>query len=420
AKTWRFEIRKGVEFHNGKTLEPADVVASINYHRGADTKSAAKFLLKEVSDVKTDGQSVIITLEAANADFAFILADYHLGICPSRDGVIDWASGVGTGPYKFEAYEPGVRAIGSRNEKYFKADAAYADSIELLTIQNPTVRASALMTNSIDVMDRCDPKIVAVLRKRPGIVVTEVAGNLHYTMPMDVTVAPFDNLDVRLALKYAIDREAILKSILRGHGVLGNDHPIGRGNRYLNTSLPQRHYDPDKARFHLKKAGAEGLTVSLSAADAAFAGAVDAAVLVAEQAKQVGITINVIREPNDGYWSNVWMKKPWCMAYWSGRATEDLMFSYGYSKNSASNDTHWSNERFETLLVAARAELDDAKRRAMYWEMQKIVSDDGGAIIPVFASYVGAHSGKVGHPDVIASNLDMDGGKVTERWWIDS
>ncbi|TIO63482.1 ABC transporter substrate-binding protein, partial [Mesorhizobium sp.] len=206
----------------------------------------------------------------------------------------------------------------------------------------------------------------------------------------------------------------------RGHGVLGNDHPIGRGNRYFNTSLPQRSHDPEKARFHLKKAGAEGLTVSLSAADEAFAGAVDAAVLFAEQAKQSGITINVVREPNDGYWSNVWMKKPWCMAYWSGSVTEDLMFSSGYSKSSAWNDTRWSNDRFETLLLAARAELDDAKRRDMYWEMQQIVSDDGGVIIPVFASYVGAHSNKVGHPDVIASNEDLDGGKVTERWWINS
>ncbi|MER9345333.1 hypothetical protein NKI41_32325 [Mesorhizobium sp. M0601] len=180
--------------------------------------------------------------------------------------------------------------------------------------------------------------------------------------------------------------------------------------------MPQRHYDPDKARFHLKKAGAEGLAVSLSAADVAFAGAVDAAVLVAEQAKQSGITINVVREPSDGYWSNVWRKKPWCMSYWSGSATEDLMFTSGYSRNS--NETHWSNERFETLLVTA--ELDDAKRRAMYWEMQKIVSDDGATIIPVFASYVGAHSSKVGHPDVIASNYDMDGCKITERWWINS
>ncbi|MER9959149.1 peptide ABC transporter substrate-binding protein, partial [Mesorhizobium australicum] len=121
-----------------------------------------------------------------------------------------------------------------------------------------------------------------------------------------------------------------------------------------------------------------------------------------------------------GYWSNVWMKKPWCMAYWSGRATEDLMFSSGYSKNTSWNETHWTNERFETLLVAARAELDEEKRRAMYWEMQQIVSDDGGAIIPVFASYVAAHSSKVGHPDVIGRNYDMDGSKITERWWINS
>ncbi|MER9345331.1 ABC transporter substrate-binding protein [Mesorhizobium sp. M0601] len=84
AKTWRFEIRKGVEFHNGKTPEPADVVASINYHRGADTKSGASVILKEVSDVKVDGQFVVITLGAANADFAFILPTTCSAFAPLR------------------------------------------------------------------------------------------------------------------------------------------------------------------------------------------------------------------------------------------------------------------------------------------------------------------------------------------------
>ena len=221
----------------------------------------------------------------------------------------------------------------------------------------------------------------------------------------------------RLALKFGIDRDALVKTILRGHGVVGNDHPIGRSNRFHADDLPQRQYDPDQAKFHLKKAGLDSLKVDLSAADAAFPGAVDAAVLYKEHAAKAGIDINVVREPNDGYWSNVWLKKPWSAVYWGGRPTEDWMFSTAYAEGVPWNDTHFSHARFNELLVAARSELDDAKRREMYFEMQKIVSDEGGVIIPMFANYVMGLSKKVQH-DKLGANWSMDGFKCIERWWF--
>ncbi len=90
AATWRFKIRKGIEFHNGKTLDAEDVVASINHHRGEDTISAAKPLVKPITDVKIDGKDrVVITLEGGSADFPFIISDYHLAILPAKDGVVD-------------------------------------------------------------------------------------------------------------------------------------------------------------------------------------------------------------------------------------------------------------------------------------------------------------------------------------------
>ena len=188
---------------------------------------------------------------------------------------------------------------------------------------------------------------------------------------MRTDTAPFDNNDVRLALKYALDREALLKTVLRGHGAVGNDHPISPANYYHASELPQRTYDPDKAKFHLKKAGLTSLSVDLSAADAAFAGAVDAAVLYREHAAVAGIEINVVREPNDGYWSNVWMNKPWGMCYWGGRPTEDWMFSTSYAAGASWNDSFWNHERFNKLLLLARAELDETHlRREMYVEMQ--------------------------------------------------
>jgi peptide/nickel transport system substrate-binding protein len=233
---------------------------------------------------------------------------------------------------------------------------------------------------------------------------------------MITQVAPFTDNNVRMAIKHAIDREEILEKILRGYGSLGNDHPISEKYRYY-ADLPQRSYDPDKARHHLKKAGEDGLQVKLSASDAAFSGAVDTAVLIKEQAKQANIDVNVVREPSDGYWSNVWMKKPWCMSYWGGKPTEDWMFSIGYAEDANWNSTEWENERFNKLLVEARAELDEARRAEMYAEMQHLLRDEGGQVIPVFADYIDGIRSNVGH-DKLASNWDLDGLRLAERWWF--
>ncbi len=121
----------------------------------------------------------------------------------------------------------------------------------------------------------------------------------------------------------AVDLEQLLKVIPHGCGSVGNDHPNPKFNRYFASELPQRTFDPAKVQFHLTKAGMQNETFKLHAADAAFSGAVDAAVLYAENASKAGVKVKVVREPNDGYWSNVWMKKPLCMSYWGGRPSYD-------------------------------------------------------------------------------------------------
>ncbi|MFQ5773662.1 MAG: ABC transporter substrate-binding protein [Kiloniellaceae bacterium] len=419
AVTWTFKLRKGVEFHNGKTLDAADIVASINHHLGEDSKSAAKAILAAIEEVKADGKdTVVFKMKSGNADFPFIVSDYHVAIMPAKDGKVEWQSGVGTGGYVLQSYEPGVRASLKRNPNYWKEGRAHFDEAEALVITDVTARTNALTTDEIDAMDRVDLKTVHLLKRNKKIRIEETSGTQHYTFAMRTDTPPFDNNDVRLALKFAVDREALLQSVLRGHGVLGNDHPIGRSNFYYASDLPQRKYDPDKAKFHLKKAGLSSLKVDLSAADAAFAGAVDAAVLYREHAKKAGIDINVVREPNDGYWSNVWMKKPWCAVYWGGRPTEDWMFSTAYAEGVPWNDTYWKHDRFNKLLKLARAELNQAKRREMYVEMQKIVRDEGGVVVPMFANYVFAMSKKVQHEDQMGADKDLDGTKGMERWWF--
>jgi peptide/nickel transport system substrate-binding protein len=161
----------------------------------------------------------------------------------------------------------------------------------------------------------------------------------------------------------------------------------------------------------------ETLKVDFSVADAAFNGAVDAAVLYQQHAKAAGIDINIIREPNDGYWDNVWLKKAWCASYWGGRPTCDWMFTSVYAKGAGWNETNWANPRFNELLVQGRAETDEQKRAAIYAEMQQLCHDDCGALVLVFNNYVDASSKKLAH-NKIAGNWEGDGYKIAERWWF--
>ena len=100
------------------------------------------------------------------------------------------------------------------------------------------------------------------------------------------------------------------------------------------------------------------------------------------------------------------------------------MFSAAYTNDTEWNDTAWkgtdSSKRFNELVIAARAELDDAKRREMYGECQTLVSDDGGTICPMFANYINAMGKDIGYPDQTAANWNLDGGKAIERWWMNS
>ncbi|CTQ32668.1 ABC transporter substrate-binding protein [Jannaschia rubra] len=418
AKTWTATLRPDAVFSNGQKLRAADVIASYNHHRGEETKSGAKDLLKQIAEMRADGDgTVVFELTGPNADFPFVAADYHLVIQPDQgDGTIDWANPVGTGGYVLEDHEPGVRLNLRRRDDYWKADRAWFEDVELRTINDPTARQNALVTGEVDAINGVDTKTVHLLSRRPGIQLIETVSSSHFPMPMMCDTAPFDDNNVRMALKHAINREELVEKVLRGHGAVGNDQPIGPAYRFHDPDLEQRVYDPDRARHYLKEAGQENLKVTLHTSNAPHSGGVDMAILFKEHAAAAGIEIDVRREPEDGYWSNVWLKKPFCQSYWNGRPTADWMFTMVYAAGAEWNESRWTNERFNELLLQARAELDQGKRAEMYAEMQRIVRDDSGEIIPMFGNFIDGANDKVAHGKV-APNRFLDGWKCVERWW---
>ena len=129
-------------------------------------------------------------------------------------------------------------------------------------------------------------------------------------------------------------------------------------------------------------------------------------------------TPNIVREPKDGYWSEVWNKKPFCSCYWGARPVEDMILSIAYLSDSPWNDTVIDIPRVDELVVKARGELDQEKRTAMYREVQQLISAEGGTIIPAFGSDIAAVNDKVGVPSKIGGGWEMDGGHFVKRWWM--
>lgn len=421
ATEWRFELAKDAEFHNGKSFTAEDAVASLNFHRGEESKSAAKSLFSDVVDIKADGKhAIVIKTSAGNADLPFLLSDYHLVMLPSDGaGGVNWKDGIGCGPYKVEAHEAGLRTELTRHANYHRDGLAHFDGVSVVALNDPAARQNAILTNEVDAITNPNLQTIGLMERHPEMEIDNVASGACSTLPMFVDTAPFDNVDVRLAMKYAIDREEIVAKILQGYGSVGNDTPIGPTLPYYHD-IPQRAYDPEKAKFHLKKAGMEGLEVSLSGSDAAFGGAVDMAVLYQQAAAKAGITINVVREPNDGYWSNVWLKKPFVVVQWGARPTPDVIFSLAYKDDAAWNESRWKNPRFNELLLLAKAELDDAKRTEMYAEMQQLCHDDGGTVVPFFRNRVAVRRKNLQHGPNIAGNWELDGARSYQRWWFES
>ncbi len=419
AATWTFKLRENVVFHNGRKMVADDVIASMNFHRGEASTSAAKALLADVVDITKDGDyTVVFKLEGPNADLPWLMTDYHLAILPANDdGTIDWQSGIGCGPYKIVDGTFGVGFQLVRHDEWH-LEGAYFDAVELLAINDPNARQTSLVTGDVDAVSAIDLKTMALMARNPNLIVENVPSASAITMPMHCDTAPFDNVDVRMALKLAMNRDEIVEKIAFGAGIPGNDFHHSPAQPYYPEGLDQLSYDPDKAKALLAKAGAEGLTINLSAAESIFSGAVDMCVLYAEQARAAGININVVREPNDGYYSDVWLKKPFCAVAWGARPTPDVMYSLAYKDDAAWNESRWINERFNALLLEGKAELDDTRRAEIYSEMATIARDDGGTIIPFFRNFVYGRRSNVQNTGELAASWEMDGCRAASRWWF--
>jgi peptide/nickel transport system substrate-binding protein len=417
ARTWVFKLRRGVTFHDGKPLTPADVVFSLMRHKNPATGSRAKVLADQFDEVSATGANeVTIRLVAPNADLPAILGTYHFHIV--KDGTTDFSAGIGTGPYKVKEFKPGVRSIAVRNENYWKPGRPYLDEIEYVGISDETARVNALLAGELDLIVQVNPRSIDRVNATGKHAVFETKGVSYTNLIMKRDGGPGGNPDFVAGMKLLFNREQMLKSIQLGRGVVANDQPIGPANPFYFKGLKQRAYDPEKAKWHLKKANLGSASIPMVASSAATS-SVEMALVLQHAARQSGVNLEVRNMPADGYWSQHWAKHPVSFGNVNTRPSADLALTLFFKSDAPWNEAGWKNEKFDQLLVAARAEIDAAKRAQMYADMQVMVHNEGGIGIPMFLSSLDGHNKKLKGLSPIPLGGLM-GSSFAEHVWLEA
>jgi peptide/nickel transport system substrate-binding protein len=275
-----------------------------------------------------------------------------------------------------------------------------------------------VLTGELDMIGSVNPRSVDRVRGSGKHAIFETKAGLYSDLVMRQDSAPGNNPDFVLAMKHLFNREQMVRSILTGYGVIANDHPIDPSNRFFFKGLKQRPYDPDKARFHARKANLGSTQIPVVVSPAAT-NSVEIGLVLQHAARPAGINLDVRRMPADGYWSQHWMKHAVFVGTINPRPSADSNLTLYFKSDALMNPAGWKNASFDQLLVAARGETDAAKRARMYADMQVMIHDEGGSGIPMFFSSLDGHSKKLKGLSPIPLG-GMMGYSFAEHVWLDA
>lgn len=392
AKTWVFTLRKGVEFHDGKPLVPADVVFSLLRHQDPATGSKVKGLSEQITSARASGPNeVTVVLSAPNVDLPAMLGTFHFHIV--KAGTTDFSKGLGTGPYKFKDITRSGRWVMVRNERYWRPGQPYLDEIELVALTDEKARVNALLLGECELVISVDPRSVARVKANKACAIFTTPSGQYTNLIMRRDTGPGSNPDFVLAMKHLLHREQMRKIVALDHAVLGNDQPIAPGHRFHFGGLAQRPFDLDKARFHLRRSGIRGPVPIVASRAALYS--LDMALMLQQFGQLVGLELDLQQVPADGYWSRHWLNSAVGFGNVNARPTADALFTQFFQSGAAWNESRWKSEQFDQLLLAARAQLDETRRRQMYADMQVLIHNDAGIGIPLFLSSIDGHSKKL-------------------------
>jgi peptide/nickel transport system substrate-binding protein len=389
---WTVRLREGVLFHDGRPVTADDVIFSIRRIVDPKVRKTGAASLAGVDIARTqkvDARTVRVALEAPNAGFPDELCQYFNGIVPQD---YQPANPVGTGPFRFEELVPGRRSTFVKNPDYWGAGAPQLDEVVIFDFPDDTARVDALLTGKLDAITNVPTAQIERLEGNSSFKLLTAETGAWQPFTMRVDTAPFDDVRVRQAMRLIVDREQMVEQALGGQGTPANDL-YARYDPDYASDLPQRAQDLDRARSLLRAAGRGDLRVELVTAPV-YNGIVEAAQVLARQAKGAGVEIGVREVDSDTFFGAGYLRWPFAQDFWFTRPYL-AQVAQGSLKGSPFNETHWNHPAFVKLIDEARAELDDGRRKELLHAAQAIEHEEGGYIVWSFSNQVDAYSAEV-------------------------
>jgi peptide/nickel transport system substrate-binding protein len=401
GKRYRFRLREGLKFGNGKPIRPSDVKFSLE--RARDQRdSVFATMYKSIKEVRTpDAHHVDVVLHEVSAPFLSTIAMFPASILPAdvvKSRGKDFASNpVGAGAFKLKKWKRQNQVILVKNEHYWQSDQVNLDKVVWEYIPNDNTRVLNLESGQIDVGITIPFNKVDALSRKSDIDSNIDKSSRENMVLINHSKKPLDDVRVRRALFMGLNRKAIVKAALFGHGEVSNSF-IPAGGLFHNPDNKSYHYDPDKAKTLLKQAGVSDLSLKLILTNGHNLSN-QVAVMIQSMYKQIGIKVNINKQEGGEKWNSL-QKGDFDLSldYWVNDIFDpDQKASfclYGYNDNKA-YFTRYKNPKMKKLIEEGRRTLDKDKRKNIYYKIQQLAMKDVVYIDLYYAPFLNASRNQV-------------------------
>ena len=409
--TYTFTLREGVKFHNGQAVEMEDVVASIE--RNADDSQGEALIpaLAAIERMEVEGNQLAITLAQPDNEF---LASLTLAILPRDYGQQDTAP-VGTGPFRFVSRAAQDSIVLERFEDYW-GEPAYLDKVTFKIIENADSILMSLQSGAVDLFAHLTSTQAAQLGEDFNI--EEGTMNLVQAMYLNHAEKPFDDVRVRQALCYAIDRQQILDLAFDGYGSLIGSSMYPAFGKYFDEELTRYYtHDVEKAKALLADAGYPGGFSMAITVPSNYQPHIDTAQVIVEQLKQVGITAEIQLVEWGSWLSDVYAGRQYqatVVGVDASTMTARALLER-FTSTAGNNFINYNNAEYDALFQAAIAAADDAAQTAAYKQAEANLTENAANVyIQDLADLVAIRKGLTGVRFYPIYVLDLSGIRYTD------
>jgi peptide/nickel transport system substrate-binding protein len=395
TKEWIIKLRPGITFHDGKPLTADDVIFTFRRikggNKGAGFAGASSLGPMDLAGLKAiDKHTVMVPMTKAYGSLLDQMAFwYYLYIVP--DGYDPLQPPNGTGPFKHKSFTPGQRSVFVRNEHYWQSGLPHVDSVTIIDFSDSVSLQNALTTNVIDAAGGLEGPQIAALSSNSNVktIASKTGAITPFTMRVDQ--APFNDVNVRQALRLIVDRQQLIDSALDGFATVAADVFSPFDPDFKGWT---RQADIPQAKHLLKKAGQQSLNVTLTTS-AVATGTVAMATVLAEQAKAAGVTIKVNTvSPNTFFAPGKYLEWTFSQDFYN-YSPYLAQVAQSMQHTSPYNETHTDNPQYNAWYKQANETTNLATRKALEYEMQNFDYTQGGYIIPCFIDALDAYSTKL-------------------------